>query len=248
MDNQLKQKFADVNFQIFSVCDENSVDYLHSIYKNKTKLREHLGFMIDENNPSDLNSTTKIELFCLLTEYIFEKCIAINKIEICTIYLIFYETFKLSLQLNSKIQIFNFFRDNLMKFSVDRPPNQIGILSKSTIEKVADFFIHNILKRFELMKYMLTKNEEIELSDKEILEIKFPHVLSLEMASEILPRNSKILRQYTENKKPKTELEQKIEQVLEFEREIMDKKMEEIFSLQDQNFNKKLEELLKKKK
>jgi hypothetical protein len=98
------------------------------------------------------------------------------------------------------------------------------------------------------MKYMLTKNKEIQLSDKEIFDVKLPHVLSLEMASEILPRNSKILRQYTENKKPKTELEQKIEQVLEFEREILYKKMEEVFTIQDQNFNKKLEELLKKKK
>jgi hypothetical protein len=248
MDNQLKQKFADNNFKIFSVCDENNVDYLRSIYQNKTKLQEYLRFMFDENNPSDLNSTTKIDLFCLLTEYIFEKCIGIAKIEICALYLIFDETLKLSLLLNSKIQIFNFFRDNLIKFSIDRPPNQIGILSKLTIEKIADFFIDNFLKRFELMKYMLTTNEEIELSEKEILEVKFPHVLSLEMASEILPRNSKILRQYTENKKPKTELEQKIEQVLEFEREIMDKKMEAIFTVQDQNFNKKLEELLKKKK
>ena len=248
MDNQLLQKFAESNFQIYLISDEVNVDYLYSIYKNKSKLRDHLGIMLQENNNNDLKSMTIIELFCLLTEYIFEQCKNTTKMEICTLYLIFHETLQLSFRKNSKTQIFNFFREKLIKFSVNRPPYQIGILSKLTIEKIADFFIDNILKRFELMKYMLTKNKDIILSDKEIFEVKLPHVLSLEMASEILPRNSKILRQYTENKKPKTELEQKIEQVLEFEREILDKKMEEVFTAQDQNFNKKLEDLLKKKK
>ena len=63
-----------------------------------------------------------------------------------------------------------------------------------------------------------------------------------------MPRNAKILRQYFESHRPKTELEQKIEMVLEFERDKLDKKMEKIFQEQDSDFNAKIEELLKKKK
>jgi len=233
---------------VFLVSDETNIDYLQSIYKNKSKLRNHIISMIEEDHEENLKSATKVELFCLLTEYIFEKCQVIAKIEICTIFLVFYETLKLSFRKNSKIQIFNYFKEKLIRFSVDRPPFQIGILSKSTIEKIADFFIENIFKRFEFMKCMLTKNKDIELFNQEIFEVNLPQVLSLEIASEILPRNAKILKQYIENKKPKRELEQKIEQVLEFQRDILDKKMEEVFALQDQAFNKKLDEILKKKK
>jgi hypothetical protein len=248
MDNELLYKYARNNFQVFLICDENNIEYLNTTYKNKPKLREEIKNMIDQNEENDLKSTTKIEMFCLLTEYIFEKCQGITKIEICTIYMIFYETLQLSFRKNSKVKIFNFFKEKLIKFSVDKPPFQIGILSKSTIGKIADFFIENIFKRFEFIKYLLTNNKDIEIYNTEIFQMNLPHVLDLEMASEILPRNVKFLKQYTENKKPKTELEQKIEQVLEFQREILDKKMEEVFAVQDQNFNKKLDELLKKKK
>ena len=248
MDNELLYKFAQNNFRVFSICNEDDVEYLNSIYKNKPKLRDEIKSMIDQNGDMDLKTITTIELFCSLTEFIFEECKEITKIEICTLFLVFYEILELSFRKNSKFQIFNFFKEKLIKFSVDRPPFQIGILSKSTIEKIADFFIENIFKRFEFIKYLLTNNKDIELFNTEIFEVHLPHVLSLEMASEILPRNVKFLKQYTENKKPKTELEQKIEQVLEFQRDILDKKMEEVFAVQDQIFNKKLEELIKRKK
>jgi len=60
--------------------------------------------------------------------------------------------------------------------------------------------------------------------------------------------SAKILKPYYENKKPKSELEQKIEAILEFERERLDKVLEAKFSQQDEAFNKKVEELVKKKK
>ena len=75
-----------------------------------------------------------------------------------------------------------------------------------------------------------------------------PKVEDLSLGNEIIPRNAKILRQYFESHRPKTELEQKIEMVLEFEREKLDKKMEKIFQEQDNDFNAKIEELFKKKK
>ena len=68
------------------------------------------------------------------------------------------------------------------------------------------------------------------------------------MAIETLPRNVKILKQYTENRKPKSDLEKKIEMILEFEREKLDSKLEEKFAAQDAVFNKKLDEILSKKK
>ena len=72
--------------------------------------------------------------------------------------------------------------------------------------------------------------------------------MDIEMGEETLPRQNKILKNYYENKRPKTELEQKIELVLDFERERLDKILQEKFHEQDEVFNKKVEELLSKKK
>ena len=80
-----------------------------------------------------------------------------------------------------------------------------------------------------------------------INQLKF-HLLKNSEATEVLPRNSKILRQYFESRRPKTELEQKIEIVLDFERNRLDKQMEKIFAEQDEVFKNKVDELLKKKK
>ena len=43
-------------------------------------------------------------------------------------------------------------------------------------------------------------------------------------------------------------MEQKIEIVLEFERDKLEQKMDKIFAEQDAEFNEKIDELLKKKK
>ena len=63
----------------------------------------------------------------------------------------------------------------------------------------------------------------------------------------VILSNTKILSQYFESHRPKTELEQKIEMIFEFEREKLDKKMEKIFEEQDTEFNSKVKELPKKK-
>ena len=98
------------------------------------------------------------------------------------------------------------------------------------------------------MKYCLTKKINIDLDTRELSLYELPRVNDLECATEILPRNAKNLRQYFESRRPKTELEQKIELVLEFERERLDQKMEKIFEEQDIAFNQRVDELLKKKK
>ena len=98
------------------------------------------------------------------------------------------------------------------------------------------------------MKYSLTKKVNIDLDTRELSLYELPKIDNLENATEILPRNAKNLRQYFESRRPKTELEQKIEMVLEFERERLDQKMEKIFEEQDIQFNQRADELLKKKK
>ena len=125
---------------------------------------------------------------------------------------------------------------------------QIGVLKKETIYLITDFFIEYIYKRFNMIHYCLTTKENIVLETRESINYDLPKVDDLSLGTEIIPRNAKILRQYFESHRPKTELEQKIEMVLEFEREKLDKKMEKIFQEQDSDFNAKIEELFKKKK
>ena len=245
-DNNNFYKIAE-NFGVFALCSEDDVDYLKSIYKDKEKLRENLKNMIvalDEK----LKSVTKTTLFCLLTDFLFEKCKEIKNIEICSIYSIFWDTMRLSFRKHSKKEIFDFFKKSIIRHSMDRPPYQIGILTKETIDKITNFFVDNIYMRFELLKYMMCKKKNIEVVNKDLLEIKLPHILDLDLAVETNPRKIKILKQYTENRKPKTELEQKIEMILDLERENLDKKLDDKFAIQDQVFNKKIEELIGKKK
>jgi hypothetical protein len=246
-EKEIFYKFAEYNFHVFVVSTEDNIDYLFTIYKDMDKLREHLRNMMQIYDDR-LKSVTKIELFCLLVEYLLEQCVQCTKIEICAVLSIFWETLRLSFRKKSKKEIYNFFKEKIIKLSVNRPPLQLGVLSKYTVEKIADFFIENIYKKFEFLRYMMSKDKKIDLFNKEIFEIQFPHVLPLDMATEIYPRSIKFLKQYTENKKPKTDLELKIEHILEIEREILDKKMEDEFIKQDQVFNKKLDDLLKKKK
>ena len=99
-----------------------------------------------------------------------------------------------------------------------------------------------------MIHYCLTSKENIVLETRESIDYNLPKVDDISLGNEIIPRNTKILRQYFESHRPKTELEQKIEMILEFEREKLDKKMEKVFEEQDNEFNSKIEELLKKKK
>ena len=125
---------------------------------------------------------------------------------------------------------------------------QIGILKKETVYLITNFFVDVIYRKYYFLKYSLTKKVNIDLDTRELSLYELPKIDNLENATEILPRNAKNLRQYFESRRPKTELEQKIEMVLEFERERLDQKMEKIFEEQDIQFNQRADELLKKKK
>lgn len=234
-----------LNFKVFSICSENDVDILKGFYKDKNKLRECIQKMIMCND-GKMKSVTKVEIFCLLIEFCFLN--KISSIEICALFSIFWDTLRLSFNRYTNQEIFNIFKDKLIKHSMDRPPYQIGVFNKSTIEKISVFFIENVYKRHYFLKYMLSKNKNIDIINRQLFDVKLPEVIPLDIGIEIIPRNAKILKLYTENKKPKTDLEHKIETILDFHRDILDKNLESKFTQQDSVFNKKLEELVKKKK
>jgi len=243
-EKELFYKIAE-NFEVFSSCGEEDIRFLKTMQSNKNELRKNIRIMF-KNNPKTIKSSPKIEMIFLLIDFCFKN--DFEEIEICALLTIFKELFSLSFRRNTKMDFFNKFKHLVLKHAMDRPPHQIGIFNKKTVEKITDFFIENIYKRYELLTYLLTKNKFLELENKELLDIRMPHVLDLDLAQECLPRSYKILKQYTENRKPKTEMEQKIEAVLEFEREKLDVYLEGKFESQDEEFNKKIEEMMKKKK
>jgi hypothetical protein len=246
IDKQIFHNIAEKNFGVFSICTEDDIDFLRSIYKEKDNIRKNIKNMIMGDD--GLKSKTRVEIYSLLTEFLFDKCPGIQNIEVCAIYSIFWDTLRLSFKKNSKRAIFENFKRGVIKHSMDRPPLQIGILAKQTVEKLTTFFVDTIFSRFEHFKYMLSKNKEVEIVNKDMFEISLPHILNLEMAIEALPRNLKILKQYTENRKPKSDLEKKIEIILDFERERLDLKLDDKFSKQDKVFNTKVDDLISKKK
>jgi len=243
-EKELFLKIAE-NFSVFSCCCEEDVKFLKALHSKKNELRKNLRVLF-ENHPKIIKSNLKLEMFFLLIDFCFKN--NFEEIEICALLTIFKELFSLSFRRNTKMDFFNKFKHLVLKHAMDRPPHQIGIFNKATVEKITDFFIENIYKKYELLTYLLTKKKFLELENKELLEIRMPHVLDLDLAQECLPRSCKILKQYTENRKPKTELEQKIEAVLEFERDRLDLYLENKFEIQDDEFNKKVEEMIKKKK
>ena len=131
---------------------------------------------------------------------------------------------------------------------MNRPPYQISIFRKETLQIISDFYIENIYKRYELLRYLLCKKDNITIRNLDMNTTRLPHILDLNLGTEINSNSIKILRAYTQSKKPKSELDMKIEQVLDFERDVLDKSMEKKFAEQDQVFNKKMEDLLAKKK
>lgn len=243
-ESQLFFKIAE-NFNTFSVCSEEDVKFLRSVFRDKKEIRQNIRYIF-ENHHKIIKSPIKLEIMYLMLDSCFKN--NFEDIEICACLIIFKELFSLSFKRNTKMDLFSKFKYFVLRYAMDRPPHQIGIFQKNTVEKITDFFIENIYKKYELLTYLLTKKSLIELENKELLEIRMPHILDLELAQELLPRSCKILKQYTENKKPKTELEQKIDMILEWERERLDAFMEEKFDEQDKEFNEKVEELMKKKK
>ena len=179
-----------------------------------------------------------------------EFCIKnnIDQLESCALFKIISDILKLFAKKLNKREIYENFKKFVLTFSMNRFSAQIGILKKETVYLITDFFIDVIYRRFNMIHYCLTNKDSITLQTRESISYDLPKVEDLSTGNEMIPRNAKILRQYFESHRPKTELEQKLEMVLEFERDKLDKKMEKIFQEQDNDFNAKIEELFKKKK
>ncbi len=232
-------------FGIFTVLKETDVEELRQMYPNKKKLSQYLSSKL-ELNLENFKHLAKLEIFILLALFCIEKNLDVY--EICSLFSIIWDILHLNLQKNSKRKVFNLFKEALIKHSVDRPPFQVGIYKKHSLELISEFFIETIYSKYELLLYLTTDKKLIELSNTDIFNYTLPHTMDIDMGDEVLPRHNKILKSYYETRKPKSELEQKIDKILEFEREKLDKELQKKFIEQEQLFNKKLEDILSKKK
>ena len=248
IDEKLFLKIAENNFHIFEVFTEKEIEIMNKIYPRKDILRDFIKNKIvtDKEKKLELPEKIRIEMYLLLAEFCIKN--KIEPLECCAIFKIISDTFNLIGNKKSKTEIFERLKKFLITFAMDRFSKQIGILKKQTVYLITDFFVDYIYKRFDLIHYCLTDKDNIILEKKEYINYTLPKVDDISTGIQSIPRNNKILRQYFESHRPKTELEQKIEMILEFEREKLDKKMEKIFQEQDSEFNTKVEELLFKKK
>jgi hypothetical protein len=247
IEEKLFLKIADQNFHIFDVVSIKDIEMIQKIYPRKEMIRDLFkSKIISKNNHITLPEKITVEIFLLLSEFCIQN--KIEPLESCALFKIISDILQLFSKKLNKDEIYENFKKFVLTFAMNRFSVQIGILKKETVYLITDFFIEVIYRRFNMIHYCLTNKDSITLETREAISYDLPKVEDLSLGNEILPRNAKILRQYFESHRPKTELEQKIEMVLEFERDKLDKKMEKIFQEQDSDFNAKIEELLKKKK
>ena len=247
IEEKLFIKIADQNFHIFDVISIKDIEMIQKIYPRKEMIRDLFkSKIVSRDNHIILPEKITIEIFLLLSEFCVQN--KIESLESCALFKIISDILKLFSKKLNKDEIYENFKKFVLTFAMNRFSVQIGILKKETVYLITDFFIEVIYRRFNMIHYCLTNKDSITLETREAISYDLPKVEDLSLGNEILPRNAKILRQYFESHRPKTELEQKIEMVLEFERDKLDKKMEKIFQEQDSEFNAKIEELLKKKK
>ena len=247
IEEKLFIKIADQNFHIFDVVSIKDIEVIQKIYPRKEMIRDLFkSKIVSKDNHITLPEKITIEIFLLLSEFCIQN--KIEPLESCALFKIISDILQLFSKKLNKDEIYENFKKFVLTFAMNRFSVQIGILKKETVYLITDFFIEVIYRRFNMIHYCLTNKDSITLETREAISYDLPKVEDLSLGNEILPRNAKILRQYFESHRPKTELEQKIEMVLEFERDKLDKKMEKIFQEQDSDFNAKIEELLKKKK
>ena len=247
IDEKLFLKIADKNFHVFDVVSIKDIETIQKLYPRKEMIRDLIKSKISSKGTQiNLPEKISIEVFLLLSEFCIKN--NIDHLESCALFKITSDVLKLFAKKLNKSEIYENFKKFVLTFSMNRFSAQIGILKKETVYLITDFFIDVIYRRFNMIHYCLTNKDSITLQTRESISYDLPKVEDLSLGNEIIPRNAKILRQYFESHRPKTELEQKIEMVLEFEREKLDKKMEKIFQEQDNDFNAKIEELFKKKK
>jgi len=247
IDEKLFLKIADKNFHVFDVVSIKDIETIQKLYPRKEMIRDLIKSKISAKGAQiNLPEKISIEVFLLLSEFCIKN--NIDHLESCALFKIISDVLKLFAKKLNKSEIYENFKKFVLTFSMNRFSAQIGILKKETVYLITDFFIDVIYRRFNMIHYCLTNKDSITLQTRESISYDLPKVEDLSLGNEIIPRNAKILRQYFESHRPKTELEQKSEMVLEFEREKLDKKMEKIFQEQDNDFNAKIEELFKKKK
>ena len=247
IEEKLFIKIADTNFHIFEITSLKDIETIYKIYPRKEMIRELMKEkVLSKYEKLELPEKTTIEIYLLLAEFIVKN--KIEKLEACALFKIISDVLNLIRKKREKKEIYENFTKFVLTFAMNRFFMQIGVLKKETIYSITDFFIENIYKRFNMIHYCLTDKENIVLETRESIDYNLPKVDDISLGNEIMPRNTKILRQYFESHRPKTELEQKIEMILEFERDKLDKKMEKVFEEQDNEFNSKIDELLKKKK
>lgn len=245
MDNKERfQKIAE-NFMVYIIANEDEVEDIKAIYKDTAELHLILRNLL-KLNEYDVKTETKLDMFTHLIGFSIEK--GFENVEICCLLSIFWEIFNLNLLILGKKDVFQVFKNSVIRHSMDRPPYQIGVFRKTTIELITEYYVENIYKKYDLLKYLMTNKQDVEVTQRNIFELRFPQVLNIDSGHECLARSAKILKPYYENKKPKSELEQKIEAILEWERERLDKILEKKFAEQDEVFNKKADDLMKKKK
>ena len=247
IEEKLFIKIADQNFHIFDVVSIKDIEMIQKIYPRKEMIRDLFkSKIVSRDNHITLPEKITIEIFLLLSEFCIQN--KIEPLESCALFKIISDILQLFSKKLNKDEIYENFKKFVLTFAMNRFSVQIGILKKETVYLITDFFIEVIYRRFNMIHYCLTCKENITLETRESIDYNLPKVDDISLGNEMIPRNTKILRQYFESHRPKTELEQKIEMILEFEREKLDKKMEKVFEEQDNEFNSKIEELLKKKK
>jgi hypothetical protein len=242
------------NFKVFKFFKNrgDDIDRLRLSYKEKdrNKLFTLLKELISANITTQIENVpemeTKIELLSLLTECTFKN--DFDELETCAIFSIFWDTLSLSFRKYDKNQVFDHFKKLLIKHSMDRPPYQVNIFKKQTLQVVSDWFIQTVYKKFEMLKYLLTKKDDVQVINNDMSSAKLPHTLDIGMGQMVTTKSVPAIKNYTQTRRPKTELDMKIEMVLDFEREVLDKILEGKFAEQDEAFNKRLEELTKGKK
>jgi hypothetical protein len=239
-------------FELFLILKQHQIEGLKQSYPEKSKIRSFLSEIIRSSDPhyetitNELEFDTKLEILILLTELCIKNFFL--DLEMCAVFSVVWKTLDLSFRQYNRKEIFEFFKNLLLKFSMNRPPYQISIFRKETLQIISDFYIENIYKRNELLRHLLSKKDNITIQNLDMNTTRLPHILDLNLGTEVTSKSIKILKAYTQSKKPKSDFDIKIEQILDFEREILDKILEKKFVEQDQVFNKKLDELISKKK
>ena len=247
IEEKLFLKIAETNFHLFDVTTIKDIETMYKLYPRKEMIRDLIKDKITSKNiPIELPEKITIEIYLLLAEFCYQN--KIESLEACALFKIISDVLALFRKKTDKKEIYENFKKFVLTFAMNRFSVQIGILKKETVYLITNFFIECIYKRFNLIHYCLTNKDCVTLVTRESVSYDLPKVEDISLGNEIIPRNAKILRQYFESHRPKTELEQKIEMVLEFERDKLDKKMEKVFQEQDQDFNAKIEEMFKKKK